>query len=435
MSQMKDQAKLPLHLTYRAVGSTTGQFEHLGVDNPSTNSFEPYSYFGSGDIPIPTANYELLKSNGKDMVHLPVLLGAISVFHSIPNVGDGELNVTSCLLSRIFGRKVTMWDDEEVLDLNPNLKDKLPYTNYPIRVARRVKGSSSTKSITKYLHSSCPNEWPEEMVGSVVNWDTSTDPCEGSGGMTTCIKSTAGTIGYIDAGHGHEEKLIEVDLMNRDGVYLSSKSAAQSGGIGAAAVSIPGSADEDFGPVNLLNQPGEYTWPIVAMSYVYVRKDLSQISNPAEKTLLEYFLRSLYDSETIGQCAQFGFTPVPEYVRKVGLDGIDMIEFGDGPKWDQEVATNPGVGMGEYVISAKRRSFDEYERSLNTMTSKRSITKVEELEASSPQALMKDGDEDDQNSKIGRATTLGWISIGLWALTAAYLVATKMGHDQQKVNY
>merc|ERR1740139_1155372 len=53
---MKDQAKLPLHLTYRAVGSTTGQFEHLGVDNPSTNSFEPYSYFGSGDIPISAAD-------------------------------------------------------------------------------------------------------------------------------------------------------------------------------------------------------------------------------------------------------------------------------------------------------------------------------------------------------------------------------------------
>lgn len=72
--------------------------------------------------------------------------------------------------------------------------------------------------------------------------------------MTDCILATEGTIGYIDSGHGHEENLEEIELENADGNYLSSKEAAEKGGIVAAAGAVPSSADQDFGSVNLLNQ-------------------------------------------------------------------------------------------------------------------------------------------------------------------------------------
>ena len=72
--------------------------------------------------------------------------------------------------------------------------------------------------------------------------------------MTNCIRDTPGTIGYIDSGHGHSEGLVEIELQNRDGSFLSSKEAGARGGIGAAAGAIPTSADEDFGGVDLLNQ-------------------------------------------------------------------------------------------------------------------------------------------------------------------------------------
>jgi hypothetical protein len=86
--------------------------------------------------------------------------------------------------------------------------------------------------------------------------------------MTICIRDNEGTLGYIESGHGHDEGLIEIELQNKQGRFLSSLESASNGGIGGAAENalIPASADADFGNVTLLNQLGDYTWPIVALS-------------------------------------------------------------------------------------------------------------------------------------------------------------------------
>ena len=145
MDLMMDRAKLPLRMSYRAVGSSTGQAEFKGGDN-----FAPNNDFGSGDIPISTEDYNALTAAGVEFVHLPIVLGAISLFHSVPNVstvpGQG-LNLTACVIARIFKREITTWDHEDVQAMNPNLN--LPSENYPITVAHRVLGSSSTASVTE----------------------------------------------------------------------------------------------------------------------------------------------------------------------------------------------------------------------------------------------------------------------------------------------
>ena len=82
--------------------------------------------------------------------------------------------------------------------------------------------------------------------------------CEGSAGMTSCIRDNEGTIGYIDAGHGHSENLVEIELQNADGYFLSSLQAGDSG-IALAALSaldegiMPVDATHDYGHVKLLN--------------------------------------------------------------------------------------------------------------------------------------------------------------------------------------
>lgn len=151
MDQFMDRTKVPTRLTYRAVGSSTGQKEFLGVNNTGTNAYVPHNDFGSGDIPVSTSNYDAFTATGQEMVHLPFVLGAISIFHNIPNVPEGSqgLNLTACTLSKIFKRDIKYWDDAEILETNPGLKDKLPSDDYPITVSRRVHGSSSTASVTQ----------------------------------------------------------------------------------------------------------------------------------------------------------------------------------------------------------------------------------------------------------------------------------------------
>ena len=86
----------------------------------------------------------------------------------------------------------------------------------------------------------------------------------------------------------------------------------------------------------------------------------SFIDAPQERTLLKAFLQSLYDPDTISQCNQFGFVPVPADVRNTSLNGIDMLDMGENStEWTFETDTMMGIGQGDYVISKKRRAYDE----------------------------------------------------------------------------
>lgn len=241
------QTKLPTKMTYRGVGSSTGQAEFVG------NVTRPDNDFGSGDIPLSAENFARFEAGS--VLHLPIVLGAISFFHSVPT-GDSQLNLTPCVLAKIFKREITEWTDPEILELNPDLS--LP-GGFPIYVARRVQGSSSTSSITKYLNTACPGQWPDDLVGSSIDWPADTNGCEGSGGMTDCIVGQPGTIGYIDSGHGHSENLQEIELRNADDVYISSKEASVRGGIMAAAdnAGLPDSLDQSFADIDYLNKVSE----------------------------------------------------------------------------------------------------------------------------------------------------------------------------------
>merc|ERR1719354_983110 len=291
------------------------------------------------------------------MVHLPFLIGGVSFFHNIPYVdvdGIGGLNLTGCLLARIFDREIINWNHEDILDLNPNMK--LPDEGLDITVARRVKGSSSTKSVTGYLNKKCPEHWTLGE-GSTVDWSFDTEECQGSGGMTQCIRDKEGAIGYIDAGHGWDEGLKEVRL-EINGNFKTSEELDALGGFAAAADSaalstMPSNYEGDFSEVNLINQPGDNTWPIVVMSYVYVRKNLFEfMENDKERGLLKLFLESLYDEAYIGTCTDHGFSMVPEKVREKALEAIkETVNFDDAHEWSFEYKKTTRVkeGHGDYV--------------------------------------------------------------------------------------
>jgi ABC-type phosphate transport system substrate-binding protein len=320
-TQTMDRTRVPVHMTYRAVGSSTGIYEFMGVNHTSDFAYKNYNDFGAADIPLHKEDYDALQANNISMVQLPFVLGSVGVFYHSLTDSDKELdsfasdaqptvNLTACDLAKIFKREIKFWDHEELLANNPNLENVLPSgkASYPIHVARRVAGSSSTKSLTLYLNAGCPAEWPADMVGTTVDWEDDTMGCEGSAGVSDCLVDNPGAIGYMESGHGWSQNFKEVELKNADGRFLSSRYAASVGGIGSAAGDIPASADMDFSGVNLINRPGEYTWPITLMSYIFVRKNLGAwMDHPQERTLLKAFLKGLYDDRIISQCSQFGF--------------------------------------------------------------------------------------------------------------------------------
>jgi len=99
------------------------------------------------------------------------------------------------------------------------------------------------------------------------------------------------------------------------------------------------------------------------MSYVYVRKDVSFMLIEEERGLLKLFLESLYDDRYFGNCETLGFAAVPTAVREVAVAGIDMVSWNFSEvngetknMWTFEFDTEAITGMGQFVISSKRKS-------------------------------------------------------------------------------
>jgi ABC-type phosphate transport system substrate-binding protein len=154
METLREQSDVPLHLTYRAVGSTQGIAEFTALFGNSSSTIVPK--FGSGDIPLKTVDYAKTTTDGtatgtSQMYHLPVLIGAISFFHSVPDIEDLQLN--ACILSQIYQLQITSWGDDQIIALNPNLSSTARDTK--IIVARRAEGSSSTYSSAEVRISVC----------------------------------------------------------------------------------------------------------------------------------------------------------------------------------------------------------------------------------------------------------------------------------------
>jgi hypothetical protein len=229
----------------------------------------------------------------------------------------------------------------------------------------------------QYLHFACPDSFPAELVDDLPDWPQGMAVCQGSAGMTQCIQDIAGTIGYIDAGHGVAAGLQEIELENKDGTILNTRKAAENNGILAAAESegvFPDNPDDDFGSVSLLNQPGKYTWPIVQMTYLYVRKNIpAYLEDPREQALLIAFLKALYDEDYSTRCAElYGFTLPTDQVKDFALRGISMLEQElesqaqqrneSVVEWFFEKDTTPVKGAGELVFSVKRQLISDLER-------------------------------------------------------------------------
>lgn len=217
------------------------------------------------------------------------------------------------------------------------------------------------------MHAVSPVKWPIERVGASPSWpdyvgngENPMRACSGSAGVTTCIESTDYSIGYIDAGHGNDAGLPEVRLQNEEGEFLTTVESINRGGLETAERDVlPENADADFSNVTLINRPGKDTWPMVALTYVYVRKDLSWI-DPVTRGALIAFFRTLYDPDFIQICVEeYDFMVPSAEIQQYGREAIDELVAAnnDTQIWTFERSTTQAlVGAGEYVFSTKRES-------------------------------------------------------------------------------
>jgi len=190
--------------------------------------------------------------------------------------------------------------------------------------------------------------------------------------MSSTIASTQWAIGYIDSGHGHDDGLHEVKLKNKAGQWVDSKQVGAAGVMSAAesamnTASFPKSSVGDWSKVNLLNQLGSQTWPIVAISYTFVKADLTSMGEKGAllKAYMQYTQSDAtgYGAAKGGQlfASEFSFTGLPSKLRALSNSGIAAIKLApDVTPFEFEWSTDVTSGPKRNTLSCKRADYAEY---------------------------------------------------------------------------
>lgn len=269
-------------INYQSIGSGGGirQISAKTVD------------FGATDAPM--TSEEEAKAPGK-LVHIPMTLGAVSVAYSIPGVTEVKLDPE--VLAAIFLGTVTKWNDKKIAASNAGVK--LPDT--AIVVAYRSDGSGTTAVFTDYLAKVSP-EWKDKVgVGKSVKWPVGLG-AKGNEGVTGQIKTTPGTIGYVELAYAAQNALSTVALKNAAGKYVKPDLAAITAA--AAGIEMP-----DTLHVSIANAPGETAYPISAFTYLLVYEDAPDAVKG--KAIAKFVWWAIHDGQAFAEALHYAPLPGP----------------------------------------------------------------------------------------------------------------------------
>jgi phosphate transport system substrate-binding protein len=194
----------------------------------------------------------------------------VDIAVNIPGVSLGRLKLTGKLLADIYMGNVTSWNDPEITKINPGLK--LP--NLPIAPFYRADGSGTTYVFTSYLAKVSPDFKSKVGVDKAVSWPAGSG-AKGTAGVAAAVKATSGGLGYVESAYASLNHLTVTQLKTHDGAFIKPTLAT----FAAAAAGADWAGASNFA-VDLNDQPGASSWPIVAATFVLVP------TNPTEYVAL-----------------------------------------------------------------------------------------------------------------------------------------------------
>jgi len=237
----------------------------------------------------------------------PMTAGAIVIAYNLDGVNS--LNLSRKAYTDIFLGKIKKWNDPAIASANPGTK--LP--DLPINVVVRADGSGTSFVFSKHL--SAVSEEFNKTVGTntMPNWPAGTKS-KGNEGVTASLKTTPGSIGYVEYGYANSQKLHTAALENKAGKYVTASTA--SGQAGLASTKLPQNliawaSDPDAADAYPIVT---YTWLICYRKYPDAKK------LAALQDLLKYGLTDgQKDAEALG------YIPLPANVSSQALAAVQTI--------------------------------------------------------------------------------------------------------------
>ncbi|HYO96836.1 MAG TPA: phosphate ABC transporter substrate-binding protein PstS [Polyangiaceae bacterium] len=250
--------------------------------------------FGASDAPM--KDEEAKGATGK-LLHIPTTIGSVVVSYNLEGVTT-PLKLTPEVLSGIFLGDIKKWNDKRLAEVNAGVA--LP--NKDISVVYRTDGSGTTHVFTEYLAAVSPG-WKEKVgAGKSVKWPVGLG-AKGNEGVTGQLKSTPGTIGYVELAYANQSKLPKAELKNRAGNFIAPSPEAATAA--AEGLDMPDSLHG-----SLADAAGDKSYPLASYTYMLVYEDAK---DPVKGAALARFL---WWATHEGQkhAAELDYAPLPAKV-------------------------------------------------------------------------------------------------------------------------
>ena len=273
--------------------------------------------FAGSDAPMSKKEIAAAKD---EVVHIPTVAGAVVAAYNLPGF-NGELKLTGPILVDIFSGKITKWNDARISQANAGTT--LPDTD--ITVATRTDGSGTTFVFSSFLATQSEDFKSSIGASKQVKWPVGQGG-KGNEGVTAIVQNVPGAIGYIEVNYALANKIPYALLQNKAGKFIKAGPDTVSAA-GAGAVEHM----KDSLAVNIWDQAGENAYPISALTYIIVYKDLAYLKNPAKADALVKFLKWATTGEGQSLATSLDYAPLADGVKAKAGEAIDALTFNGKP--------------------------------------------------------------------------------------------------------
>jgi phosphate transport system substrate-binding protein len=239
------------------------------------------------------------KCAGGQALNLPMVIGPIAVVYNLDGVDSLQLDAPT--LAKIFAGKITKWNDPAIAGQNSGAK--LPTT--AIQTVHRSDESGTTDNFTKYLSKTAKADW---TFSNAKAWKAPGGTgAKGSDGVASAVKSSAGSLAYVELSFAENSSLKKAKIKNGAGEYA--ELTGDSAGKTIAGAKVTGTGNDLKMTIDYATStPGAY--PIVLVTY-----EIACSKGSPKAAAIKGFLN--YTSSTGGQSAlsDLGYAPLPDAVR------------------------------------------------------------------------------------------------------------------------
>jgi phosphate transport system substrate-binding protein len=303
-----------IQVNYQSIGSGGGI---AGLEGHTVD-------FAASDAPLKGA--DITKS--PNALTIPATIGSVTVAYNVPKIPQGLL-LTGDVIAAIYNGTITTWNDPKIVNLQTNstIAGNLPAKS--ILVVHRSDGSGTTFTFTGFLSEDSAS-WNKTVgQGKTVAWPVGLG-ANGNAGVAGVVQGTTYTIGYVELAYALQNKMTVAAVKNLAGNYVLPTLATSASA--ASAVTTYPTGLGDWSQVNLLNQPGATTYPIVTFTYVFVYKELNVNTGQTSGTSVAgatALVQFLWWMDHTGQQTSSGlsYVPLPANLVTLNEQSISSITY------------------------------------------------------------------------------------------------------------